>query len=129
MTTSDTDREEAFLDALLADERQARDTDEPGVSPELLARVLGDAEAVQAGFAAAALPARQAAPRGGLLAQLGAVLGGWPAFAGLAAASVCGLWLGVSPPQGLSDTAALYYSEDSALLDPVSGYDFDLGES
>lgn len=94
-----------------------------------MARVLADAEAVQAGFDSAAVPDRQPARRPGLLAQLGAALGGWPAVAGLAAASVCGLWIGISPPAGLSDTAAFYYTEEAALLDPISGFDFDLEES
>ena len=57
------------------------------------------------------------------------MLGGWPAVAGLAAASVCGLWLGINPPQGLSDTAAVFYSDETAMLDPVSGFEFDFGES
>ena len=123
----ETDREEAFLDMLLDEERQARRSEAPEVSADLMARVLTDAETVQAGFARQALPERRQ-PRG-VLAQLGAALGGWPAFAGLAAASVCGLWLGISPPQGLSDTAAVYLSDETALFDPVSGFDFDLEES
>ncbi len=121
--------EDAFLETLFEEARSARAPREPGVPPELLARVLADAEAVQAGFDTAALPERQPARRPGLLAQLGAALGGWPAFAGLAAASVCGLLVGLSPPQGLSDTAAYYTTEEAALYDPVSGFDFDLGES
>ncbi len=121
------DREEAFLDMLLDEERHARRSGGPEVSADLLARVLEDAETVQAGFATTALPSRR--QRRGLLSQLGAALGGWPAFAGLAAASVCGLWLGISPPQGLSDTAAFYLSEDTALFDPVSGFEFELEES
>ncbi|TNF23246.1 MAG: hypothetical protein EP318_00725 [Rhodobacteraceae bacterium] len=119
---SEKDREEAFLDALLDDERRLRSGADPEVPAGLMARVLADAERVQAGFVTQALP--QPAPRAGLWAQIGAVLGGWPALAGLAAASVCGLWLGLNPPQGLSDTAAVYYSDDTALLDPVSGFEF-----
>lgn len=131
MTTRDNrpdfEKDNGFLDVLFADERQAR-VDAPEVSAELLARVLGDAETVQAEFAAP-LPERSTAPvQRGFLAQIGAALGGWPAFAGLAAASVCGLWLGVSPPEGLSDMAALYLGGEDTLLDPVSGFDLALVE-
>lgn len=121
--------DDAFLDALFDAERQARKGSDPEVPPELLARVLADAETVQAGFATAALPERAAPKRPGLLAQLGAALGGWPAFAGLAAASVCGLWIGISPPESLSDTASIYYGDETALYDPISGFDFMVGES
>lgn len=128
MTKSERDREDRFLDALLDEERRVRSGADPEVSVDLMARVLADAERVQSGFATAALP-RAAPPRAGLWAQIGAALGGWPAVAGLAAASVCGLWLGISPPQGLSDTAAVYYSDESALLDPISGFEFAYEES
>lgn len=128
MTMSERDREDSFLDALLDEERRVRSGADPDVSADLMARVLADAERVQAGFAPVASP-RAAPQRTGLWAQIGVVLGGWPAVAGLAAASVCGLWLGISPPQGLSDTAALYYSDDSALLDPISGFEFAFEES
>lgn len=128
MTMSERDREDRFLDALLDEERRVRTGADPEVSVDLMARVLADAERVQAGFATQA-PPRAAPPRAGLWAQIGAVLGGWPAVTGLAAASVCGLWLGISPPQGLSDTAAVYYSDDSTLLDPISGFEFAYEES
>lgn len=127
MTRSDKLGEEAFLEALFEEERQARRPSGPEVSPELLARVMADAETVQAGFDTGKLPERKA-PRPGLFAQLGAALGGWPAFAGLAAASVSGLLIGISPPESLSETAAYYTTEEAALFDPVSGFDFDLGE-
>lgn len=128
MTRSDKLGEEAFLEALFEEERQARRPSGPEVSPELLARVMTDAETVQAGFDTAKLPEHKAPPRPGLFAQLGAALGGWPAFAGLAAASVSGLLIGISPPESLSETAAYYTTEEAALFDPVSGFDFDLGE-
>ncbi len=34
------------------------------------------------------------------------VIGGWPTFSGLAAATVAGLWIGVAPPAALSDLSA-----------------------
>lgn len=36
------------------------------------------------------------------------VIGGWPSFSGLAAATVAGLWIGVSPPAAISDISAGY---------------------
>ena len=48
-------------------------------------------------------------------------LGGWPAVAGLAAATCAGLWLGVSPPAALDAV----WPTDPALtsVDPLGGYD------
>ena len=94
-------------------------------SPDLLERVLADAydaqdaqDAVRAATAAAAgdKPARPAAPggmarRGRVRGWLGA-LGGWPALAGLASATVAGVWIGFHPP---------------AFLDGVSPALFDAG--
>ncbi|MDO6728763.1 hypothetical protein Q4577_01955 [Marinovum sp. 2_MG-2023] len=129
MTRSETNRDDIFLDALFQEERAARNADMPEVSADLLARVLGDAETIQAGFDNAPLPERKAAAlRPGFWAQVSAAIGGWPALAGLVTASVCGLWLGISPPSGLSDTAALYYTDELAMFDPMSGFDFDLEE-
>ncbi len=127
MTTPENDRNDAFLDSLFAEERSARAL-ENDVSSDLLARVLGDAEAVQAEQAAPVFKTPAPARRPSLIAQIGAALGGWPAFAGLAAASMCGVWLGVSPPEGLSDTAMLYLGSTDTVLDPISGFDFDIGE-
>ena len=59
----------------------------PAPSPELLARVLGDAEAEQVWITRRAQPAAEA-PRAGLLEQLYRLLGGWPAMAGLTTAIV-----------------------------------------
>lgn len=128
MTTHDrtAEKDDAFLDALFEEAKGARG-DAPDVSPDLMARILADAEAVQAGFAPP--PARAARPeRPGLFRQISNALGGWPALAGLATASVCGLWLGISPPEGLRDMASLYVTGDETLLDPISGFDLDLGE-
>ena len=36
-------------------------------------------------------------------AELRESLGGWPALAGLTAAGVAGLWIGVNPPMAVSD--------------------------
>lgn len=107
---------EADLDRLLAVERATR----PDVSPGLLMRVLVDAQAEQA---ARARRLRPAAPRRGVMAVL-RDLGGWPAMAGLAAATAAGLWIGVSPPPALLDTAqGIWMTEDVDYLVDVSPED------
>jgi len=87
-----TDRDDGALDALL---RSARGADAPG--DDLVARVLADADRVQAGFAAAA-PARAAVPRGGWLAGVIASVGGWPAVSGVTLAGLTGLAVGFAAP-------------------------------
>jgi hypothetical protein len=89
-----TDRHEtdgdAALDALFGAARATR----PDPSAALLARIAADAEALAADRArqAAARPAR-----GGMFGWLPAI-GGWPALAGLATATVAGLWIGYAQP-------------------------------
>ncbi|WP_246175755.1 hypothetical protein [Roseovarius bejariae] len=100
MPMTDDDRQETRLEAAFEAARAAR----PEPSAELMARVLADAEAAQAGFAPAPAPR----PRSGYLRQFFETLGGWPAMAGLTAAGVAGIWLGVSPDVGLSDALASY---------------------
>ncbi|SLN23250.1 hypothetical protein [Pseudooctadecabacter jejudonensis] len=68
------------------------------VSDALLDRVMMDADAVLA----ASAPQAPAPVAQGLGAMLLEAIGGWPAFGGLAAATVAGVWLGVSPPAALS---------------------------
>lgn len=93
------------LDRLLAAERAAA----PDVPAALLSRILADAQAEQAAQMRATW--RRAAPRRGLVAVL-RDLGGWPAMAGLAAATVAGLWIGISPPPALLDGAQQVWSAD-----------------
>ncbi|MDU8909969.1 hypothetical protein [Aestuariicoccus sp. MJ-SS9] len=93
---------------------------------DLLARIEADALAEQA---ALARPRRAGAVPSGLWADLRQALGGWPAFAGLAASACVGLWIGVSPPAsvaGLWPASAAELTGDT--LDPVSGFDFVLVE-
>lgn len=102
--------------------RAARDAPmEP--SPELLARVLADAEAV----GAALRPVRNQAgpPRADRLRDVFRALGGWPAMTGLAAATVAGIWIGLSPPAGLQaglsapDAAYIVDLAPGAVVDPA----------
>lgn len=82
-------QDDALLEALFA---EAAGDGKPEVSSDLLARVMADAEAMQpAAMALAARPARQ-----GLLSQFMQAIGGWPSLAGLATATVAGIWVGFS---------------------------------
>lgn len=107
MTDDDKGREaalEAFFDA-------ARDC-APVASADLLARVLDGAEAEQTRIAArrAVTPP----PRAGLWARIRQGLGGYPAVAGLAAAGLAGVWIGLALPEVLLDGAGVDYVVDVA---------------
>ncbi len=92
---------ERELEALFEAARQTA----PVAGPELLARVLADGEAL--------LPAAPgpAARRGGGLADLPrallAAIGGWTALAGLATATLAGIWIGYVRPDLTPDWAML----------------------
>lgn len=114
------------LDALLAEAREAPPPDLPaGFEAQLFAQ------------AVATLP--RAAPRPGLLARIGAALagiGGAPGLAGMSAAGLAGLWIGLAGPGGAADLAAGAWNvalrapdlsafepgaEDQSLLDLIAG--------
>ncbi len=104
---------EAFFDAA------RQESPDPGA--DLLARVEADA------LAHLPRPGTRSATGLRFFGQLRAAVGGWPGVAGLAAASVTGLWLGISPPDGVSDLLA--GSGAGALsLDPLSEFDLTMLE-
>lgn len=111
------------LDALFASAR-GQDTLPSG---DLMERVLADALAVQTLAQAAAVPV---APRRRWWQAALAAVGGWPAMAGLATAGVAGIWIGVSPPESLSDGASALFAleTDGYLVDVTSGFSLDLAE-
>ncbi|WP_323785125.1 hypothetical protein [Thalassovita sp.] len=119
MTERDLDTLELLFDAA------RHQADDP--SADLMQRVLDDAltEQRRQGVSVSGGVAR---PR--LLRQFLATIGGWPAVAGLATASVVGLWIGVNPPATVADTAEAYLSSgaDSYLVDMMPGFQFDLAE-
>lgn len=123
---TDENKEFPELNSLFA---AARKADAPSCDA-LMARVLADAKAVQAGFQATAAGSR----RPGRVQQLFQVLGGWPAVGGLMAATVTGIWIGVNPPSGLSDGFSqvtqtyLGIGDTAYLVDIAPGSEFDLGE-
>jgi hypothetical protein len=98
-----------------------------GPSPDLMARVLADAEAVQAAAAAApaSRPAEPDPARRPWLDMLLGALGGWSAVSGITAAGVMGLAVGLYSPDtisGLISGAGMGQDADAYALTP------DLGE-
>ncbi len=110
---------DAELDGLFAASRRAA----PAPSDDLMARVLGDAAEAAA---PAAVPAPRRAGRRGLLAQIG----GWPAAAGLAAAAVAGLAIGLWQPEALDDLTGGYLASAAGyeIEDLLPSYGDLLGE-
>lgn len=99
------------IDALEGVFAAARQT-APEPSAAFLMRVMAEAEAVQAARQAAA--ARPAA-RGGRLAGLMALVGGWPALGGMVAAAATGLWIGFIGGERIDGFTAVYLgASDSA---------------
>jgi hypothetical protein len=109
--------DDAALEALFADAR----TEAPRPSDGLLARIAEDA-----GREAAWRPA----PPRGLLSRLSDAVGGWPGLAGLSAAGVAGLAIGLAAPGTLDAVAPGALTGDSAyaLEDLMPGYDMLIGE-
>ncbi|HMB13059.1 MAG TPA: hypothetical protein VKN37_03555 [Roseovarius sp.] len=96
----------------------------PAPSPDLLARVLADAEATQQ-TGPGTEPARVRATPDGLVARFYRLLGGWPAMAGLATAALTGLWIGTSLPEGLIGPAEAVYLVD---ITPEMAFDLAGGD-
>lgn len=94
------DLTETELDALFD---AARDT-APAPSTDLMARIMADADAVTEAEAQARAADRPASRNGGLRRLLAAI-GGWPSVAGLAAAGVFGVAIGLTAPAAI-DTAS-----------------------
>ncbi|BDW84556.1 MULTISPECIES: hypothetical protein [Roseicyclus] len=88
-----TERDDDALDALFDAARQA------AAPPDaLVARVLADADRVQAETRAQSAPATPPVRRSGPFGRWIAALGGWPAVSGVTLAGVAGLVLGFAAP-------------------------------
>lgn len=87
------EHDDTALDALFA---QARND---GPRPDLMARVMADAAAIQAEVPDVAPPPQSS----GWLAVLLSGLGGWSAVSGITAAGVMGLSVGLYSPDTISD--------------------------
>lgn len=106
---------------------EAARADAPEPSDGLMARILADAEAQ--------MPVAQATGEGalrrpGLWAGVLAAIGGWPAVAGLATATVAGIWIGYAQPGGVETltTDLLGTSDGYDVVDLLPSYDGFLGE-
>lgn len=105
---------DAFFDA-------ARNSS-PEPSPEFLARILSDAEGVQNSFVQTPFGARK--PAKSVFAQLRDAIGGWPALGGLVTASAVGVWIGISPPESVTETMAAFLGDSTEfIVDPLSGFE------
>lgn len=104
---SERDQLENEIDALLDELRTA--PPEP-LSDTQMARLLGDADRVQAAWAAPAPPR--------LRTKLWQVIGGWSGAGSLVAASATGLWLGFAPPAALADYMTQVTGESIAVTLP-----------
>lgn len=114
---------------LMAMFKAARD-EAPQPSADMMARVLAGAGAEAEQLS---VTPQVRAPKRGMLANLFEALGGWPAMAGLSAATLAGIWIGVNPPAGLTDqVAGLLGAPDAAFvidLDTGAGFEFLEGSS
>lgn len=118
MTMHDKD-DMAELEALFAEAAGNR-----APPAELSARVLRDAEHMQP------RPAQRPQQRGLLL--WARIFGGWQGVGGLVAVTCAGFWIGVSPPSGLPDAAALvmgnHLDASFEVLTDVSAFGWDMDE-
>ena len=94
-------------------------------SEALLARVLADAEAVRP-VPTAAAPSAKGRGMAGAMRDAIRAIGGWPAAAGLVAATLVGVWIGVSLPAGIS--AYLAGGDMAYIVDLAPGAGYDLSE-
>ncbi len=109
-----------FHDDTMLDDLFATAAADPRGAPsaDLMARVLQDAETLQAseGFQADA-----SARREGFWAGVLSMLGGWPSLGGVAMAGVAGVWIGVaagpSVMQGDLASNLIFSSADAYLTD------------
>ncbi|WP_099826353.1 dihydroorotate dehydrogenase [Oceaniglobus indicus] len=87
MNDAKDDHTDAGLDALFENARRSA----PAMSDDLFARIMADAVAATPARVAAA---RRVSPWGRVLGALG----GWPSLAGLSAAALAGVWIGIAQP-------------------------------
>lgn len=85
----------------------------PEVPGALLQRIMADAHSVSEARLLASVPAAQ--PKAGVFSGLFGAIGGWPGLAGLATATVVGVWIGFSPPAAVDQLAQTYFTNYSDI--------------
>lgn len=110
---SDHQAEEALLQELFS-EAHAR-APEPG--PDFLARVVADAQRVQAGFNDLSGAGSDGETRGpsGFLDGLRGLVGGWATFGGLVTAALAGLWIGFVGAEQMGGMSAVFGTTSDSL--------------
>ncbi|TCP60835.1 hypothetical protein EV663_1079 [Rhodovulum bhavnagarense] len=125
-----TERTEITDEALEALFQVGRDTG-PAPSAALLARVMDDAMA-EAGVRAAPLVVGKQTPtpatRRGVIGAMLSTLGGWPSMAGLASATVAGIWIGYADPAALDIVTTVMLGGGYEPVDLVPSLDTFLQE-
>lgn len=110
--------------------------DAPVPSDDLMARIMGDADAVLAARAAPAVHAEVTQGRwASLRARMMEAIGGWRGATGLATAGFVGITMGLASPVSLSSMAAgewttsdvSYYADGEYGLDDLMPSFYDLG--
>jgi hypothetical protein len=125
MMTEKANLNDAELDALFGAAAQ----NAPDPSPELLARVLGDADVAADTRVAQQRVKSTRSWRTKFGALIGGV-GGWPGFAGLASVTVAGIWIGYVQPESLTGLTDGYLATSAVydLADFMPSVDGILGE-
>ncbi|MFV2052088.1 hypothetical protein [Aliiroseovarius sp. YM-037] len=103
MTDTSKPKSDGDLDALFDLAR----AEKPEADAGLLARVQMDADWVLAGRARPVPAPRRR------FAGIFAAFGGWPAAAGMAAATLAGVWIGIDPPASVSALGVDFLSDQS----------------
>lgn len=101
------------MDTLFAAARGAG----PFPSSDLLGRIAADADAVLAAAGTAPDSGPETAPLPGWRRRLLTAIGGWPSAAGLAAAAVTGLTIGIAAPGALESLSGGYLTSDGYALE------------
>lgn len=114
----DNGRDDAMLDSFFAAGRD----EAPVPSADLLARIMADAESEAT--AREAVTPRPKANRS-LIAALAAMVGGWPAFAGMASAAVAGIWIGAAQPTALATLTGDVFTAGSTTSAATSDYELE----
>lgn len=111
--------DDLFLDAFFDAERDGS----PAMCPDLFTRVLGDAETMQSAFVA---PIVTKKPSVSIWTQAFSVLvKTWPSAAGLATATLAGVWIGYSPPAVIETFTSSFVgsTETAGIFDVMAEFD------